>query len=247
MASYGIHGAVDRFDSLPDPANLDLGTIFLVREDDGAPNGNGLYWVVKSSGGRAWTFLDAIAASLEDVQAAVAAVPKATPYIVGPGPHDPYPSVEAARDAAVADGIDAWIHAKPGLYEIAGGLSLSDRFLLTGSGAGTLFRLADGSDTHAFHLDSVTGVTLRDFAIDGNPAEQADGSADAIRLANASNIRVEGISILGSAGHGIHLSGNCTLCLVTGNTATHVFDTAILEAAEAGNQNNQIGLNLVTD
>jgi len=58
MASHGIHGAVDTFDQLPPPARLDLDTAFIVRNPDGAPQGAGLYWVVKTAAGRAWEYLD---------------------------------------------------------------------------------------------------------------------------------------------------------------------------------------------
>jgi hypothetical protein len=60
MASYGIHGAVDSYADLPDASGLDLNTVFLVRQDAGAPSGGGLYWVQKGSGGKAWTYLDGL-------------------------------------------------------------------------------------------------------------------------------------------------------------------------------------------
>ena len=66
MASHGIHGAVDAYGDLPAAAQLDLGTTFLVRQDTGAPSGAGLYWVCKTSGGRAWEFLDGLSLQRAD-------------------------------------------------------------------------------------------------------------------------------------------------------------------------------------
>jgi len=67
----GIKGAVDYYTlpgspppgatELPDPNTLQVGTIYIVRNDDGAPNGNGLYWVTEDSGPpvtNVWSFLD---------------------------------------------------------------------------------------------------------------------------------------------------------------------------------------------
>ena len=87
MASYGIHGVVDNYGDLPEAGALDLGTVFLVRGDAGAPSGAGLYWVGKGSSGREWSYLDALSLqragevpfnndgtgiAAEDVQAALA-------------------------------------------------------------------------------------------------------------------------------------------------------------------------------
>jgi hypothetical protein len=55
-ASYGIAGVVDNYGDLPAASGLAANTIYIVRNDAGAPSGNGLYWV--QSG--AWAFLDAL-------------------------------------------------------------------------------------------------------------------------------------------------------------------------------------------
>ena len=57
-ATHGIKGAVDLYSELPDPTSLPLGTIFIVRQDAGTPNGNGLYWVQGDP--KAWEYLDAL-------------------------------------------------------------------------------------------------------------------------------------------------------------------------------------------
>ena len=57
-ASHGIKGAVDAYGDLPDATALALGTIFIVREGTGAPDGNGLYWVQGTP--KAWVYLDAL-------------------------------------------------------------------------------------------------------------------------------------------------------------------------------------------
>jgi hypothetical protein len=66
MATYGIHGAVNQYADLPAPAKLDLGTVFLVRQDAGAPEGAGLYWIRKGVSGRAWAFLDGLSLQRAD-------------------------------------------------------------------------------------------------------------------------------------------------------------------------------------
>ena len=66
MATYGIHGAVDRYADLPDAARLDLNTTFIVRLDENAPNGAGLYWVRLSGSVRVWEFLDALSLQRAD-------------------------------------------------------------------------------------------------------------------------------------------------------------------------------------
>lgn len=67
MATHGIHGAVDCFTELPDAITLDMNITFLVREDEDAPNGAGMYWVQKSSTGKHWVFLEGISRFQKDV------------------------------------------------------------------------------------------------------------------------------------------------------------------------------------
>jgi len=57
-ASQGISGAVDTHAELPAAGTLAEGTIYIVREDAGAPDGNGLYWVQGDP--KAWVYLDAL-------------------------------------------------------------------------------------------------------------------------------------------------------------------------------------------
>lgn len=59
-AIFGISGAVDYYSGLPDPNTLDVKTIYIVRKNDGAPSGNGLYWVIESGGNNDWGFLDGL-------------------------------------------------------------------------------------------------------------------------------------------------------------------------------------------
>lgn len=59
-AMFGISGAVDTYAELPDPTTLDVKTIYIVRQNTGAPSGNGLYWVQESGGTHVWSFLDAL-------------------------------------------------------------------------------------------------------------------------------------------------------------------------------------------
>ena len=55
-ATFGITGAVDTYVGLPNPATLADRTIYIVRQDAGAPSGNGLYWIISG----AWVYLDAL-------------------------------------------------------------------------------------------------------------------------------------------------------------------------------------------
>lgn len=57
-AAHGIEGAVDAYADLPDPTTLELGAIYIVREDTGAPNGNGLYRVEGDP--KTWVYLDGL-------------------------------------------------------------------------------------------------------------------------------------------------------------------------------------------
>jgi len=57
-ASHGITGVVDAFTDLPDAQTLPLGTIFIVRQDTGAPDGNGLYWIQGTP--KAWVYFDGL-------------------------------------------------------------------------------------------------------------------------------------------------------------------------------------------
>lgn len=57
-ASYGIQGAVNTYGDLPDPTTLEERTIYVVRQNAGAPSGDGLYWVQDLGAGNVWAFLD---------------------------------------------------------------------------------------------------------------------------------------------------------------------------------------------
>lgn len=57
-AATGIQGAVDTYAELPDPTTLGLGILYIVRQDAGAPSGDGLYRVEDSGGTNVWVFLD---------------------------------------------------------------------------------------------------------------------------------------------------------------------------------------------
>jgi len=56
--AVGISGAVDTYAELPDPSTLTANTLYIVRQDSGAPNGNGLYRVEGDPA--AWVFLDSL-------------------------------------------------------------------------------------------------------------------------------------------------------------------------------------------
>ena len=57
-AAHGIDGAVDTYADLPSASTLALGTIYIVRQDSGAPGGNGLYWVQGDP--QTWVYLDGL-------------------------------------------------------------------------------------------------------------------------------------------------------------------------------------------
>ncbi len=59
-AATGIQGSVALYSSLPDPTTLALGILYVVQQDTGAPNGNGLYHVYDNAGTNAWTFMDGL-------------------------------------------------------------------------------------------------------------------------------------------------------------------------------------------
>jgi len=56
--AVGISGAVDTYAELPDPSTLPANTLYIVRQDSGAPGGNGLYRVEGDPAG--WVFLDSL-------------------------------------------------------------------------------------------------------------------------------------------------------------------------------------------
>ncbi|RLI38354.1 hypothetical protein DRO66_01875 [Candidatus Bathyarchaeota archaeon] len=56
----GISGAVDTYGELPAATAQETGIIYIVRQDAGAPSGNGLYWVVDPGTGNEWQFLDGL-------------------------------------------------------------------------------------------------------------------------------------------------------------------------------------------
>src|SRR3989339_2282969 len=57
-AAHGIDGAVDTYAELPAANTLPVKTIYIVRQDSGAPSGNGLYWIQGDP--KAWVYLDAL-------------------------------------------------------------------------------------------------------------------------------------------------------------------------------------------
>ncbi len=57
-AATGIQGAVDTYAELADPTTLGLGVLYIVRQDTGAPSGDGVYRVEDNAGTNVWAFLD---------------------------------------------------------------------------------------------------------------------------------------------------------------------------------------------
>lgn len=71
---------------------------------------------------------------------------------------------------------DASILVKGGTYEITNTIiPTGDNVTVEGEGRGTVFYLADSKSINMFNLTSINGPTLRNFAVDGNQANQVWG------------------------------------------------------------------------
>ena len=76
---------------------------------------------------------------------------------------------------------------------------------IIGQGWGTVLKLADGANDEMFNLFNAVGWILRDFAIDGNRANQTVQAEAAIHLPGATHCRLENLYILNAWYAGIQI------------------------------------------
>ncbi len=103
-----------------------------------------------------------------------------------------------------------------GIYLCDGSINPLSETHITGSGYNCVFKLADSADVPLFQFASddldYRGVTLEDFRIDGNSANQSSSSASGVFLTNVNGTsgllarhKLYRLWVLDTKGHGIHM------------------------------------------
>ncbi len=115
----------------------------------------------------------------------------------GDGMNDDTGELQAALDAVPPSG--AVVFVPPGTYIVSQWLTIRSGTVLKGAGAATVFkRSAIGGDI-IFKAETVTNVTLEDFAIDMNGTDGAFANGVSFRY-QCSNIRIRDLRVLDSTG-----------------------------------------------
>lgn len=128
--------------------------------------------------------------------------------------------VTAAIVTALATGKPLYIPV--GIW-IIGSLSIPSNSYIFGDGSGSVLKIKDLNNANGLSISGTTGVTLKDFAIDGNKVNQVGTGFNAVDIASGSAVRLQGISISNCKGSGIGISGTATdvfssNCSVSGYT-----------------------------
>lgn len=144
---------------------------------------------------------------------------------VGNGMTDDTAAIQAAIDAASNGGT---VLLPPGTYIIdpAVSLHLKTGVTIAGTGAGSILKVKSNSNVlnNIVKVEDADKVTLRDFTINGNRANQALSDAVAVHygvyVAASNDCRVENIIVHHTTGVGVHVY-NSTGTIVTGCDSSH--------------------------
>jgi hypothetical protein len=96
------------------------------------------------------------------------------------------------------------VYVKAGTYDITASITLDDDVMLCGAGStATTFKNHDNTNMHLISISAVSNVTLRDFEVDGNKANNASQTGHNIRVGSASvNVHLENIYTHDAGLHG---------------------------------------------
>jgi len=120
------------------------------------------------------------------------------------------------------------VYFPPGTYLVSGKTVEipCGKVTLSGDGEVSIIRLADGQPkfTRIIHSDGVSGIEIRDLAIDGNRANQDPGfeQQHAVFLANVKNSRIENNYIHDTVGDGVLAWNGSDGIIVTNNVFERV-------------------------
>ena len=129
----------------------------------------------------------------------------------GDGATDDTSAIQTALNTASSLGAGVILPEGTYIVDPSVSISLSEGSYLTGVGAGSVIKIKDNSNVlnNLIKAESVNRVTLKDFVIDGNRANQDASDAVAchygIYLASSDNSRIDGVTVFNTTGVGIHV------------------------------------------
>lgn len=135
----------------------------------------------------------------------------------GNGVSDDTAAIQAALNAVPAGGGGVYLPAGTYIVNPGVGLAPKDKTTLFGDGYSSCIKVANGKNTtgNLLRVSLLTDVTLRDFRLDGNRANQAAGNNYGLFLDNCTNARVERVLTHGFTGVGFQAYG-CTGAAIHG-------------------------------
>lgn len=95
------------------------------------------------------------------------------------------------------------LKAMVGVYDMLNTVNPCDNLELVGEGWGTIFKTHNNTNLHMFMPSSCDNVVFRDFAIDGNKANNQNQTGHLIRIDNTNHIFLEHLYVHDSGLHGI--------------------------------------------
>ncbi|HUC89259.1 MAG TPA: right-handed parallel beta-helix repeat-containing protein [Patescibacteria group bacterium] len=125
----------------------------------------------------------------------------------GDGTTNDTTAIQSAIDTAFGAG-GGIVFVPPATYIISPtGLQVKSNVTLRGSGSGTVFKVANGTNTsgNIVKVESWSNVVLADFCVDGNRANQSSGTNYGVYVAASANCKVENLQIRNMTGVGLQV------------------------------------------
>jgi len=122
-------------------------------------------------------------------------------------PTDGVSDCSTALALALATGAPVYI--PPGTYVIGAFIPASGSIIF-GAGRTSILKALAGINTALIQLNTLTNVILRNFAINGNKANQAGVGCHGVYVLGGSNHQLDNLYIYNTLGDGINIAGTCT-------------------------------------
>ena len=147
--------------------------------------------------------------------------------------------INSAITSALANGSALYIPGATSCYWVNGTITVSGAITIYGDGTNSCIKLAASANVNVFTLTGSGGITLRDFLIDGNGANQGAATYNAINQAAAlSGLKLVRMTLQNASNGGAVLGSTSNLlvdsCTFAGN-GSYQFDYLVNSSTNPSN------------